>query len=220
MNNKINDALDRISNKIAEINTKTKAINEKLDGLIKALHDYDDDLSNEPQHGPCSKHDEASWDEVRMDIIGQNGNEGLHYNVDEYVEGTTEDQFDDYGKRVIIEKSWMDEYKSEYDKLLKSGMMFEFHPTWTGEWHKDKFAFTHEHKFSNKKKAPYPAKHTAAKVVGEDKDKSNNSAKYISEFEKRNGVSKPLVEGKNKSQHKQGTGKTQAAPPPKPPKTK
>ena len=44
-----------------------------------------------------------------------------------------------------------------------------------------------------------------------DKDKSNNPAK-------RTGESKPLVEGKNKSQHKQGTGKTQAVPPPKPPK--
>jgi hypothetical protein len=37
--------------------------------------------------------------------------------------------------------SWMDAYKGEYDKLLASGMMFEFHPTWTGEWDKDKYAF-------------------------------------------------------------------------------
>ena len=32
---------------------------------------------------PCVGHDAASWDEEvaeqRMDIIGQNGNEGLHY---------------------------------------------------------------------------------------------------------------------------------------------
>jgi DNA-binding PadR family transcriptional regulator len=31
---------------------------------------------------PCAGHDNASWDEEdnkRMDIIGQNGNEGLHY---------------------------------------------------------------------------------------------------------------------------------------------
>ena len=32
---------------------------------------------------PCVGHDNASWDEgiinARMDVIGQNGNEGLHY---------------------------------------------------------------------------------------------------------------------------------------------
>ena len=37
--------------------------------------------------------------------------------------------------------SWMDEHREEYDKLLKSGMFFEFNPTWTGEWDKDKYAF-------------------------------------------------------------------------------
>ena len=37
--------------------------------------------------------------------------------------------------------SWMDDYRESYDKLLKSGMFFEFHPTWTGEWDKDKYAF-------------------------------------------------------------------------------
>ena len=37
--------------------------------------------------------------------------------------------------------SWMDEYRESYDKLLASGMFFEFNPTWTGEWDKDKYAF-------------------------------------------------------------------------------
>jgi len=37
--------------------------------------------------------------------------------------------------------SWMDDYRESYDKLLASGMFFEFHPTWTGEWDKDKYAF-------------------------------------------------------------------------------
>jgi hypothetical protein len=58
-------------------------IETKLNEVIAALHAYDDDLltfEDEPKGGPCSKHDEASWDEERMDIIGQNGNEGLHYN--------------------------------------------------------------------------------------------------------------------------------------------
>ena len=37
--------------------------------------------------------------------------------------------------------SWMDDYRESYDKLLASGMFFEFNPTWTGEWDKDKYAF-------------------------------------------------------------------------------
>jgi hypothetical protein len=43
--------------------------------------------------------------------------------------------------------SWMDRHREEYDKLLKSGMFFEFHPSWTGEWDKDKYAFCHVNKF-------------------------------------------------------------------------
>ena len=46
--------------------------------------------------------------------------------------------------------SWVDEYKDDYDKLLASGMFWEFHPEWTGEWDKDKFAFCHDKKFKNK----------------------------------------------------------------------
>lgn len=43
--------------------------------------------------------------------------------------------------------SWMDAYRGEYDALLKSGMFFEFHPSWTGEWDKDKYAFCHDRKY-------------------------------------------------------------------------
>lgn len=83
--NELNKQLDTISETITTINTTVNSINQRLEELIKALHDYDDDLSYEPQSGPCSKHDEASWDEEtelnkRMDIIGQNGNTGEHYN--------------------------------------------------------------------------------------------------------------------------------------------
>lgn len=66
-------------------------IEAKLDRVIKAMQEYDglDEDFNEPQDeyskykkSPCIGHDEASWEEEmnqRMDIIGQNGNEGLHY---------------------------------------------------------------------------------------------------------------------------------------------
>jgi hypothetical protein len=81
---------------------KLNRIEAKLDALIKALHDYDGNdeygessfeafqLTNDyisSLGGPCVGHDKASWDEEeaerRMDIIGQNGNEGLHYVTNE-----------------------------------------------------------------------------------------------------------------------------------------
>jgi hypothetical protein len=37
--------------------------------------------------------------------------------------------------------SWMDQYKEDYQRLVTSGAFFELHPTWTGDWDKDKFAF-------------------------------------------------------------------------------
>jgi hypothetical protein len=58
----------------------------------------------------------------RMDVIGQNGNEGTHY-----------------------EESWMElEYYDEYQKALTTGMFFEWFPNLTGEWSKDKYWFCHE----------------------------------------------------------------------------
>jgi Ca2+-dependent lipid-binding protein len=96
----LNDKLDGLSELVTRIDAKILDINTKLDELIKALHEYDDDLStfeDEPQQGACSKHDEASWDEERMDIIGQNGNEGTHYVTNEEAD---EDAFSDYGMRI------------------------------------------------------------------------------------------------------------------------
>lgn len=58
---------------------------------------------------------------------------------------------DSFKKAMEEEPSWMDEYREEYDKLLKSGMFFEYHPTWTGEWEKDRYTFCHGQKFKKKK---------------------------------------------------------------------
>lgn len=44
---KLNNQLKRIEDKIKAINKTATLINEKLDELIKALHDYDEDLSSE-----------------------------------------------------------------------------------------------------------------------------------------------------------------------------
>jgi hypothetical protein len=77
---------------------KLNRIEAKLDAVIKAMHDYDGDEWSEPNDAlkeaaaqynklvaPCRGHDAASWNEEeaerRMDIIGQNGNEGLHYDM-------------------------------------------------------------------------------------------------------------------------------------------
>jgi len=91
----IETLLDQMATQIEEINNKTKLIETKLDELIQALHDYDGDYDDEEygessfeafmdtKQSPCVGHDKASWDEEeaerRMDVIGQNGNEGLHY---------------------------------------------------------------------------------------------------------------------------------------------
>jgi hypothetical protein len=64
------------------------------------------------------------WNEIeaekRMDIIGQNGNEGLHYRA------TDEDEaeFDDYGARIVTDSSfeWGDE--PENDNLFEGDNWF------------------------------------------------------------------------------------------------
>ena len=116
-----------MNNNIIETLTR---IETKLDAVIKALHEYDgndeygessfeafmdtkDDITSWKVDGaeripPCVGHDAASWDaeeaERRMDIIGQNGNEGLHYVTNEEADedATT---FNDYGMRVVKDKN-------------------------------------------------------------------------------------------------------------------
>ena len=88
---------------------RLERIESKLDAVIKAMHDYDEgtlhceysglpsveaysdeaygessfEVFMDTKQSPCVGHDKASWDEEeaerRMNIIGQNGNEGLHY---------------------------------------------------------------------------------------------------------------------------------------------
>jgi hypothetical protein len=85
----INKQLETINGILDRIDAKQKAINDKLDEVIKALHEYDDEnnlhceYSGLPSVKAYDEKDILSWDvdgaERRMDIIGQNGNEGLHY---------------------------------------------------------------------------------------------------------------------------------------------
>lgn len=50
----------------------------------------------------------------------------------------------------LKEKDWIESYKKDYDKLLKSGMFYEIYPEWTGNWKQDKYAFAHEQRFKKK----------------------------------------------------------------------
>ena len=78
---------------------KLNRIEAKLDAVIKAMYDYD----GNDEYGESSF--EAFQDEAelnkRMDIIGQNGNEGSHYVTNE--EADDDAKFSDYGQRIAKE---------------------------------------------------------------------------------------------------------------------
>jgi hypothetical protein len=58
--------------------------------------------------------------ERRMDIIGQNGNEGLHYRATEEDEA----EFDDYGARIVTDSSFEWDAEPENDNLFKGDAWF------------------------------------------------------------------------------------------------
>ena len=61
---------------------KLNRIEAKLDAVIKAMHDYDgNDEYGESSFEAFMDDEEAA--NKRMDIIGQNGNEGSHYVTNE-----------------------------------------------------------------------------------------------------------------------------------------
>jgi hypothetical protein len=92
----LNDKLDGLSELVTRIDAKILDINTKLDELIKALHDYDgNDEYGESSFEAFMDDEEAA--NKRMDIIGQNGNEGTHYVTNEEAD---EDAFSDYGMRI------------------------------------------------------------------------------------------------------------------------
>ena len=79
--NEINEQLKGISELVTRIDAKVLEITTKLDELIAALHEYDDDQIQHCEYSglPSVKaYDEEAANE-RMDIIGQNGNTGEHY---------------------------------------------------------------------------------------------------------------------------------------------
>jgi hypothetical protein len=85
----LNDKLDGLNELVTRIDAKVLEITTKLDELIAALHEYDDEniqhceYSGLPSVKMYDEKDIMIWDvdgaERRMDIIGQNGNTGEHY---------------------------------------------------------------------------------------------------------------------------------------------
>ena len=109
----INDKLDGLSELVTRIDAKILDINTKLEELITALHEYDDeniysgyDEPNVALLKAAGLYNEAEANK-RMDIIGQNGNEGSHYVTNEEADEDAA-TFDDYGKRIV----WVDENKN------------------------------------------------------------------------------------------------------------
>jgi hypothetical protein len=99
------------------IETDAEDLKEKLEAW-KFEEDYSgqfEDWKNEtPEINEQEENDFfGSYDESekRMDIIGQNGNEGLHYRATQ----EDEDEFDDYGARIVTDSSfeWGDEPEDE-----------------------------------------------------------------------------------------------------------
>jgi hypothetical protein len=97
----INDKLDGLSELVTRVDAKILDINTKLDELIKALHAYDDDGYGESSFEAFMDDEEAA--NKRMDIIGQNGNEGSHYVTNEEADEDAA-TFNDYGMRVVKDK--------------------------------------------------------------------------------------------------------------------
>ena len=95
--NEINEQLKAINVHLSIIDSKTQLINDKLDEIITALHEYDNDqiqhceYSGLPSVKAYDEKDIMSWNvdgaERRMDIIGQNGNTGEHYDDDRELGG-------------------------------------------------------------------------------------------------------------------------------------
>lgn len=97
---------------------KLNRIEAKLDEVIKALHEYDDDGYGESSFDAFIDEQESN---KRMDIIGQNGNEGLHYTSHHVSnEEADEDAFNDYGQKKM---GWFDENNNPASKCVSKPLI-------------------------------------------------------------------------------------------------
>jgi hypothetical protein len=95
-----------------------ESLNE-LENDFFGTHDSEGYESNIDAEAEMRKYAEEEMEkeaERRMDIIGQNGNEGLHYRATQ----EDEDEFDDYGMRIAEDRvgfEWGDEAEDDDDDL-------------------------------------------------------------------------------------------------------
>jgi hypothetical protein len=95
-----------------------ESLNE-LENDFFGTHDSEGYESNIDAEAEMRKYAEEEMEkeaERRMDIIGQNGNEGLHYRATEEDEA----EFDDYGMRIPEDRvgfEWGDEAEDDDDEL-------------------------------------------------------------------------------------------------------
>lgn len=119
----------RFFNKELELSLQ-RNIEEKINKIYRGYDNFNTAKlrveANSPHNdGWTREHYEKEYKlNSRMDVIGQNGNEGTHY-----------------------EEDWMDkEYKKGYEATVTSGMFWEWYPNLSGVWEQDKYAFCHEMK--------------------------------------------------------------------------
>jgi hypothetical protein len=100
----INEQLKGISELVTRIDAKILEINTKLDAVIAAIHEYDDDQLEWPEPNDALKEAAFQYNELeankRMDIIGQNGNEGTHYVTNEEADEDAKSNNNPANKRV------------------------------------------------------------------------------------------------------------------------
>jgi hypothetical protein len=93
--------------------TDAEELKEKLEAWKFEDEDYSGQFEDWKNETPTIENDEDESNK-RMDIIGQNGNEGLHYRATEEDEA----EFDDYGMRVTEDRvgfEWGDEAEDDMD---------------------------------------------------------------------------------------------------------
>lgn len=89
MNEGLNKILSRLDDAVFNIEIKVKAINDKLDELIKALHEYDGDEWDEPND--ALKEAAAQYNERMHHVSNEEADEDAA-------------TFNDYGMRVVKDR--------------------------------------------------------------------------------------------------------------------
>jgi hypothetical protein len=96
---------------------------DELENDFFGTHDsegYERNIDAESEMRKYAEEEMEKEAERRMDIIGQNGNEGLHYRA------TDEDEaeFDDYGARIVTDSSFEWDDEPEDDNLFEGDNWF------------------------------------------------------------------------------------------------